>query len=283
MAALLLLTGFALAQDPRVAVFEAYNAARTYEDVKPLVSAVLAQQYAAVASRDPRRVEEILLKQQLASYRSRIVDVDGARSFLVLEHVQPKVGHDSTSQAYLLTKSAAGAWTLANRMLPDSIMKSLWLRDFRPAEFARPASCSFDGREFPTRSVLAIRREESIEVSLYPFEFTQADLQYWRQISGLPGTDSAADSHFGQRIPTVCRLIVNVGDGGRPSLVNVGFNDRTGALSRSSLWQPSKTDVSRLVYENEVIELTTSGSFGQDRSGFRWNVNIKVPVWRQGL
>lgn len=283
VAALLLFTYVPFAQDLRVAVFDAYNAARTYDDAKPLVSGVLAQQYAAVASTDPRRADEILAKQQLASYRSRIVDVDGTHSFLVLEHVQPKLGHDTSSQAYLLTKDDAGLWTLANRMLPDSVMRSLWTHDFNASEFVQPASCVFDGREFSTHSALAVRRGESIEITLYPFEFTQADLHYWRQMSGVPGTDAAAGSHFNQRIPTVCRLIVKIDNTGRPSLLNVGFDDQTSALARSTLWQPPRTTVSRLVYENDVIELATAGSVGADRSSFRWNVNIKVPVWRQGL
>jgi len=273
----------ASAQDPRIAVFEAYNSARTYDDVKPLVSGVLAQQYTAVASRDPQRVLQILAQQQLASYRSRIVEIDGTNSFLVLERVQPKLGRDTSSQAYLVTKSVDGTWTLANRMLPDSIIKSLWTNHFSPSQFVQPASCVLDGREFPTQSVLAIRRGDSIEISLYPFEFIQADLDYWRQTSGLPATNAAADSHFDHRIPTVCRLIVKISSAGQPSLLNVGFDDQTSAIGRSSLWQPSAADVSRLVYQNDVLELATAGSLGSDRSGVRWKVNIKVPVWQRGL
>ena len=283
VAALFFLMSATHAQDTRIAVFDAYNSARTYEDVKPLVSAVLAQQYAAVAARDPRRAQEILAQQQLASYRSRIVDIDGTNSFLVLEHVQPKLGHETSSQAYLVTKSADGKWTLANRLPADSVIKSLWTHHFSPSEFVQPASCVFDGREFPTRSALAVRRGESIEISLYPFEFTQADLDYWRQMNGLPALDTSADSHFSHRVPTVCRLIVTISTGGRPVLANVGFDDQTSTPRRSSLWQPSRTDVSRLVYENEMIDLATGGTLGPDRSGFRWNVRIKVPVWQRGL
>jgi hypothetical protein len=281
--ALSLITCVTSAQDSRVALFEAYNGARTYDDVKPLVSDVLAQQYAAVASNDSQQAQKILAQQQLASYRSRIVEIDGSTSFLVLERVQPKLGHDTSSQAYLLTKSALGTWTLANRMLPDSVIKSLWTRHFSPSEFAQPASCVIDGRELSTRSALAVRRAKSIEIKLYPFEFTQADLNYWRQMSGLPANDTTADSHFDHPIPTVCRLIVKISNIGGPSLVNVGFNDQTGPLSRSSLWQPSKANVSRLVFEDESLELATAGALGPDENGFRWNVKIKVPVWQEGL
>jgi hypothetical protein len=52
------------AQDARIAVFDAYNHASTYDDIKAVVSGVLAR-YAFIASRDARRLEE-LLKQQLA-------------------------------------------------------------------------------------------------------------------------------------------------------------------------------------------------------------------------
>jgi hypothetical protein len=283
MAVLSLLTCVTAAQDSRLALFETYNSARTYEDVQPLVSGVLAQQYAAVASRDARQVPEILAHQQLASYRARIVEIDDANSFLVLEHVQAKLGHDTSSQAYLLVKSAAGRWMLANRMMPDSIIRALWTRHFNVSEFAQSASCVIDGREFLTRSALAIRRGDSIEITLYPFELTPADLSYWRQISGLPSDAGAGESHFSRRVPTVCRVVVKVSDAGRPSLLNVGFDDQTSATARSTLWQPSKADVSRLVLQQDVIELTTAGTVGADRTGFRWNVNIKVPIWQQGL
>jgi len=283
MAVLLLLTCVIAAQDSRLALFDTYNRARSYQDVQPLVSDVLAQQYAAVASRDAQQVPEILAQQQLASYRARIVEIDDANSFLVLEHVQPKLGHDTSSQGYLLVKSAVGRWTLANRMMPDSIIKALWTRNFNVSEFAQSARCVIHAREFSTRSALAIRRGESIQITLYPFDFTTADLSYWRQMSGLPPDAGAGESHFGRRIPTVCRVVVKVSDAGRPSLLNVGFDDQASATARSNLWQPSQADVSRLVLRQDVIELTTAGALGSDRSGFRWNVNIKVPIWQQGL
>jgi hypothetical protein len=283
IAVLALLTCATAAQDSRLALFDTYNTARTYQDVQPLVSGVLAQQYAAIASRDARQVPDILAQQQFASYRARIVEIDDANSLLVLEHVQPKLGHDTSSQAYLLMKNPAGRWTLANRMMPDSIIMALWTRHFNVSEFAQSASCVIDGREFLTRSALAIRRGDSIAITLYPFDFTPADLSYWRQMSGLPADAGAGESHFSRRIPTVCRVVVKVSDAGRPSLLNVGFDDQTSAPARSTLWQPPQADVSRLELRQDVIELTTAGAVGADRTGFRWNVNIKVPIWQQGL
>ena len=270
------------AQDARVALFDTYNNARTYEQVQPLVSGFLAQQYAEVARRNPQQIPAILAQQQLASYRARIVDIDASTSFLVLEQIATKSGAGTSSQAYLVTKTTAGAWTLANRGMADSIIVALWTRQFSPSEFAGPASCVIDGREFATRSALAIRRGNSIDVTLYPFEFSAADLSYWRQMSGLPPDALAAESHFNQRIPTVCRAIVKI-DGGRPSLLNVGFNDQTNGTGRSSLWQPAKTDVSRLAIQQDVLDLATAGALGPDRGGFRWNVTLKIPIWQQGL
>src|SRR5689334_814748 len=97
MAVLPLLTCVAAAQDARLALFDRYNRARTYEDVEPHVSGVLAQQYAAVVSRDARQVPDVLAQQQLASYRARIVEIDALNSFLVLEHVQPTSGRDTSA------------------------------------------------------------------------------------------------------------------------------------------------------------------------------------------
>ena len=282
-AALLVLGSVITAQDVRLALFETYNSARTYDDVTPLVSGTLAQQYAALASRDARLIPDILAHQQFASYRPRVVEIDGRNSFLVLENVRPMHGGDTSAQAYLLAKDGAGRWTLANRMVPDSVIKSLWTGQFSPSDFNQPASCVIDGREFSTQSALAVRRGPSVQIRLYPFEFTQADLDYWRQMSGVPGAVMATASHFDGRIPTVCRVVVSLNAAGRASLQNVGFDDQTGSLARSTLWQPSPATVSRLLFDHEVIELETAGVLGADQTGFRWKVTVKLPVWQQGL
>jgi hypothetical protein len=74
--------GVAEAQDARLSLFERYNHARTYEDIKPLVSGTLAQQYAFVASHDAQQLQQLMAQQQLTSYRSRIVNIDNRTSFL---------------------------------------------------------------------------------------------------------------------------------------------------------------------------------------------------------
>src|SRR5262249_50896571 len=122
----------AQAQDARISVFEQYNRARTFDEIKPLVSDVLAAQFAYVAAHDPQRLPQILAQQQLASYRPRIVEIDNTASFLVLENVAPKSSRDTSPQAYLLSKQASGGWTLANRLTPDSILKTLWTTSFSP-------------------------------------------------------------------------------------------------------------------------------------------------------
>src|SRR5437016_1677833 len=75
------------AQDSRIAVFDRYNHASSYDDIKPLVSGELARQYAFVASHDAQRLQQVLAQQRLTSYRPRIVEIDDATSFLVLDNV----------------------------------------------------------------------------------------------------------------------------------------------------------------------------------------------------
>jgi len=81
----------------------------------------------------------------------------------------------------------------------------------------------------------------------------------------------------------VCRLIVKVDKTNRLSLLNVGFDDSSASPARSSLWQPSNADVSVLALERETIDLATAGAVGSGTDAFRWNVNVKVPVWYRGL
>ena len=272
------------AQDARLALFEAYNHATTYEEIKPIVSGVLAQQYAFIASHDAPRLPEILAHQKVTSYKARIVDIDDATSFLVLEQVTSASSRGAGPQAYLVAKNPAGTWTLANRMMADSVVKTLWTRRFAPSEFVQPSSCAIDGRDIAPQSALAVRQGDSIEITLYPFTFSQADLDYWRQVNGLPVDEGAvAASHFNGPRPAVCRLIVKIDKANQLSLLNVGFDDRVGSVSRSKLWQPSKSDVSVLRLERGVIDLDTAGSFGTDADGIRWSLKIRVPVWEKGL
>jgi hypothetical protein len=272
------------AQDARIAMFDRYNHATTYDDIKPILSAVLAQQYASIVSRNPERLPQILAQQQLTSYRPRIVEIDESTSFLVLEDVTSKSSRDRSAQAYLLSKGPDSAWTLANRMLPESIIKTLWTTRFAAADFVQASSCAIDDREIKTQSVLAIRQQDTIQITLYPFTFSPADLEYWRQASGLSVRQEAvAGSHFQDRASVVCRLVVKIDGANRLSLQNVGFDDSTGSPARSSLWQPAKPDVPILALEKDTIKVATAGAIDTTKDRFRWSVNIRVPVWQKGL
>src|SRR5262249_22296312 len=151
-------------------IFERYNQATTYDALKPLVSGVLAEQYAFVVTHDAQRLPRLMAQQQLTSYRPRVVEIDDATSFLVLENIRPKTGADTSAQAYLLRRSG-GNWTLANRMLPDSVFKTLWTTRFTPSQFVQPSHCAIDGKEIAPQSALAVRQGDSIDISLYPFLF----------------------------------------------------------------------------------------------------------------
>jgi hypothetical protein len=274
------------AQDARISVFDRYNHASAYDDIKPVVSGVLAKQYALRASRYARQLEQLLKQQQLASYRPRLVNIDNATSFLVLDNVTSKSQRATSAQAYVVSKSPSGVWTLANRVMPGAVLKTLWTTRFTPTEFVHPSSCSIDGRDIGAQSVLAVRQRDSIEVTLYPFAFSQADLAYWRQVSGMDVNDAdVAASHFNGPKAPVCRLIVKMDPTNHLSLLNVGFDDPTRAPAVSKLWQPSKADVLslRLSLENEKLDVATTGAVGTDRDGVRWNLTFKVPVWEKGL
>jgi hypothetical protein len=274
----------AYAQDARMAVFDRYNHAKTYDDIKSSLSGILAQQYASIATRDPQRLPQILAQQQLTSYRPRIVEIDETTSFLVLENITSKVSRGDSPQAYLLSKGRDGAWTLANRVLSQSVLKTLWTTHFTPDDFAQASTCTIDGRTIRTQSALAIREGDTIQITLYPFALSQADLEYWRQVSGLAVNEAAvAGSHFQEALHPVCRVVVRIDGANQLSLVNVGFDDRTGSVGRSTLWQPAKADVLALALERDTITVVTAGTLGTNPNGFQWNVKIKVPVWQRGL
>ena len=57
----------------------------------------------------------------------------------------------------------------------------------------------------------------------------------------------------------------------------------TGTVSRSTLWPPSKADVTTLLLERDAINIVTAGALSIDKSRFRWNVRVKVPVSQSGL
>jgi len=170
--------------------------------------------------------------------------------------------------------------------MPDAVLKTLWTTRFTPTEFVHPSSCSIDGRDIGAQSVLAVRQGDSIEVKLYPFALSQADLEYWQQVSGMDVNDAAvAASHFNGPKTPVCRLIVKIDPTNHLSLLNIGFDDPTRTPAVSKVWQPSSADVSRLSLslEGEKLDVATTGTVGTDRDGVRWNLTVKVPVWEKGL
>jgi hypothetical protein len=183
-----------------------------------------------------------------------------------------------------MSKSRDGRWTLTNRMLSESLIKTVWTTRFRPSDFAQSSSCAIDGRALSTQSALAIREQDTIQITLYPFTFSEADLAYWRQVNGMAVEEAAiAGSHFIGAKYAVCRVVVRIDAANQLSLLNVGFDDSTGSLGRSTLWKPAKADVSTLALERDTIAVATAGVLGTDTNSFRWNVKISVPLWQRGL
>ncbi|HXH62474.1 MAG TPA: hypothetical protein VNI20_14095 [Fimbriimonadaceae bacterium] len=278
----LVLVGTATAEDPRFALFEKYDRASTVDEVRPLVSGTLARQYAILASRDDE-VGRALKAQQLASYKPRIVEIDDKTSFLVVEDARSASGARQEAQAYLLSKGTNGGWTLANRFLAASVIKTLWTDTFSPAQFNQVSQCAIDGREIQPRSALAIRDGDVIRITLHPFSFSQGDIEYWRGTSGLPVENAAKGSHFDDGKSTACVLTLRLDKENGISLFNVGAEPRPGAPSGSKVWQASRSDIAKVEIGKNRIVLDTSGQVGAQMDGARWAVKVDLPLWERGL
>src|SRR3981081_3228962 len=99
----------------------------------------MGRQLEFVASHDAQHLPKILAQQQLTSYRPRLVEIDDVTNFLVLDNPTSTSSRDTSAQAYLLAKNPTADWTLANRMMADSVLKTLWTTRFRPTEFVQPS------------------------------------------------------------------------------------------------------------------------------------------------
>jgi hypothetical protein len=187
------------------------------------------------------------------------------------------------AQAYLLAKGTGGDWTLANRFLASSIIKAFWTDSFSPAQFNQASQCSIDGQEIQPKSALAIREKDVIRISLYPFPFSQSDIDYWRAVSGFPVKDAAKRSHFDNGKLTACALTLGLDKENRVSLFNVGAEPRPGARGVSTVWQASTSDIAKIEIAKNRIVLNTSGRLGPEMDGVRWTVKIDLPVWERGL
>lgn len=274
--------GTAAAEDPRLALFERYNRASSGDEVKPLVSGTLARQYGVLASKE-EELRRVLKAQQFASYKPRVVELDDKTTFLVVEDGRSASGGREQPQAYLLSKGAGGDWTLADRFLAQSIIKTLWTATFTPAQFNQASQCSMDGQEIGPRSALAVREKDVVRISLYPFPFSQSDLDYWRQVGGLRVADAATGSHFDDGKFVACVLTLGLDSQSGVSLFNVGREPEPGAQGSSKVWQAPKSDIARLEIGKNKIVLDTSGQLGTGTDGVQWKVKVDLPVWERGL
>jgi hypothetical protein len=270
--------------DPRTMLFEKYNKASTYEEIGPLLSGLLAKQFAALASLDRKQFLQVVNNQQLISYSPRFVDIDDKTSFLVVDNAKSKSGQNVTGWVYLLSKNAVGDWTLANKFTADSIIKTLWMEKFAPERFNQPTVCSVDGKQIRAQSVLAFRENDTIKISLYPFPLSQADLDYWREVSGIPVDPNSSDnSHFPKYKGPMCLLTIKLDKNDQVTLVNIGFEDHSGGVARSTVWQVPKSAISKLQFGRSRIALETSGNVGATIDGISWNMKFDSPLWERGL
>ncbi len=274
--------GTAKAEDARFSLFERYNRASTSDELEPLVSGTLARQFTVLGSK-AEELRSVLNGQRLASYTSRIVEIDDKTSFLVVESGRSGSGGRPEAQAYLLARAPGGDWTLANRFLAGSIIKTLWTDVFTPAQFNQVSQCSIDGQEIGPRSALAMREKDVIRINLYPFPFSKSDIDYWREISGLPVADAAKGNHFEDEKPSACVLTLGLDKENGITLFNVAREPWPGARASSKVWQASKADIARLEIGKKRIVLDTSGQLGTEPDGVRWNVKVDLPLWERGL
>jgi len=272
-------------QDPRIELFEKFNRATSYDEVQPLFSGVLATQLEQVHEKPGSNTTAVLNRLRLASYSPRIVEINENTSFLVLDNARFVDGR-SGRQAYLLTRLPDKSWRLSNRVPPESIVKSLWTREYAPAEFNQPSSCSISGREFPPsisgkqwamQSAVAIRDKDKIEIDLYPFPVSQAELDNWKYMGMVHEKTSAQDPLISKPHST-CRIVLGLNPSGEINSMNIGFDSPD--LHTSTLWQSS--DFPRIEVSKNKIKIQTAGTVTAG-STIRWNCKIDLPLLDRGL
>jgi len=272
-------------QDPRIELFEKFNRATSYDEVKPLLSGVLAIQLEQVHEKPGPNTMSVLNRLKLASYVPRIVETNENTSFLVLDNATFIDGR-SGRQAYLLTRLPDKNWTLSNRVPPESIVKSLWMRQYAPSEFNQPSSCSISGREFPPsingkqwamQSAVAFRDKDKIEIDLYPFPVSQADIDDWKYMGMAHEKTSAQDSPISKPHST-CRIVLGLNPSSEIKSMNIGFDSPD--LHTSTLWQSS--DFPRIEINKNRLKIQTAGTVTAG-STIRWICKIDVPLLDKGL
>lgn len=303
---LVLLLAACEARDPRIVLFQRFNGATSYEEARPLLSGVLARQLDGLQGRPKEQTSKVLDSLRLTSYEPRIVEVNANTSFLVLDNPKSNQGQKAR-QSYLLVRDDGKHWTLANRLEPDLVMKSLWITEYSPSDFNESSQCSvfgkaidpsIDGKKWDMESAVAIRYNDRIEISSYLFPQTKADLEYWKNW-GMPMDSAAFESSSLSKNPPVCRIVFGLNKNGQIESINVGFNDP--AVRYSSLFQdhgwaslPASgspmspqtglpPEFTKLEITKDRIKVETAGEILSAGSGIRWTAKIDIPLWKKGL
>jgi hypothetical protein len=291
-------------QDARLAVFEKFNRASTFEEARPLVSGLLASQLDGLHARHPEQVSKVLNSLHLTAYQPRVVDVDDKTSFLVLEQVKSDTVKQS-QQTYVLSRSDSRNWTLADRVQAETIVPALWMKQYAPAEFNHSSQCALSRKEAATnapvwQSALAYRTKDKIEVRLLPFPISQADLDYLKTTqSGTLQSASAAQTSSLQQKHAECRVILVLGKSQRIGALNIGYDDPT--LGTSTVFQgpgwatlPAQgaqtgaqsglpSEFKNVQINRDRIAMETEGDLTSGDQKIRWSIKLDLPLWSQGL
>lgn len=296
------------AADPRILLFETFNRATNYNEVKPLVSDGLAQGLDFTNTQHPDQIVKALNYLQFIAYQPRLVELDPNNSFLVLEHAKSKFESNKEERAVYLLSRRGGNWTIARRMEPQQIIFSLWSRDFSPSEFNEPSTCSIsgssldaslNGKEWNLKSAAAFRKKDEIEIDLFPFPLQEADLDYWKYWSGKLDDMGTFQTSFLNAFHPECRIVFGLDQNGQVTFVNVGFNNPKPHFS--AVWQgpgwawappkvPKPNTSNGLPPEFRTFEVTrnrikleTAGQLQSSGTTIRWSAKIDIPLWERGL
>jgi len=277
--------------DTPAAIFDNYNKAKTYKQMRKAVSGKMLDLLLLVKKkRGEKGVLKNATEMRLKSYKSEEIRIAKNIIFLVIKkpvrYQKSAVAGDSKG---LIFRKTTEGWKWSNIFSPSNLRYSLWKYSYTPKHFQFDSSFQFDGsKSIQMRTAFAtIDKDNIVLIDFYPYKMEKVDIEYQKYFGFITNVSKYKESNSykqkkNQSPRAYIRLEINKNS--EIEHLTVGINNFTDSKGLIAISQIKKKLFQNFSFKNGIINLISKAQVEtHDKKTLKWDVNLSINVIKKGI
>ena len=273
------------ANEPPEKILEKYNASVTGEEAMQYLT---GSGKAQLASLDAKTLEKVLKHNQMKSYQTQIVPIDDNLQFISVSNIELVDGKKLQSSMLYEFVKVDDQWKIQNS--ENDIILDLFKQKFSPDQFHAQNFFEVDGKKIKMESAFAYsekrNHDKEINIKFYPFPFQERDIEFLKRNSGPVVNDKDKPTAIASSIkyPT-STLLIDLDDKNQVTSFCLNYHAFEGDNVTYALCLPPNSFSMEkfIVTQNDLSVVTKGNSQTHDGKKLIWDININLPLFKEGI